>query len=62
MRIEDLRKIRFELDKARQKFVIPSPESGEEKDAYISRCISAIIDEYGQEQSAGICYGQWDNK
>jgi hypothetical protein len=46
----------------KEKFVIPSPESGEDKDAYISRCVSSIIDEYGQEQSLGICYSQWDNK
>ena len=47
---------------SKEDFVIPSPESGEEQDKYISRCISAIIDEYGQEQSAAICYAQWDKK
>ena len=41
---------------------IPSPDSGEEQDKYISRCISDIIDEYGQEQSSAICYAKWDEK
>jgi len=49
-------------NQSKQKFVIPTPESGEEEQTYISRCISSIIDEYGQEQSAGICYSQWKNK
>lgn len=43
-------------------FPIPSPESGEDQDKYISRCISKIIDEYGQEQAAAICYSQWEQK
>jgi hypothetical protein len=60
MRIEDLRKIRVELTK--EKFVIPSPDSGEDEQTYISRCISSIVDEYGQEQSSGICYSQWEKK
>lgn len=47
---------------SKEDFIIPTPESGEEQDKYISRCIAAIIDEYGQEQSAAICYGNWDKK
>jgi len=43
-------------------FPIPSPESGEEEDKYISRCVSSITDEYGQEQALGICYSTWENK
>jgi hypothetical protein len=43
-------------------FPIPSPESSEDEQAYISRCISNIIDEYGQEQSAAICYNRWENQ
>lgn len=43
-------------------FPIPSPSSNEEQDMYISRCISSIIDEYGQEQAAAICYAEWDKK
>ena len=60
MRIEDLRKIRVELTK--EKFVIPSPDSGEDEQTYISRCISSIVDEYGPEQASGICYSQWEKK
>lgn len=43
-------------------FPIPSPESDEQQDKYISRCISSIIDEYGQEQASAICYAKWDEK
>ena len=46
----------------KEDFVIPSPESGEEQDKYISRCISSIIDEYGQEQASGICYSTWRDR
>jgi hypothetical protein len=46
----------------KEEFVIPSPESGEEQDKYISRCVSSIIDEYGQEKGLGICYSQWENR
>jgi hypothetical protein len=73
MNIHDLQRIRVELSKqiepplvpalvVDEKFIIPVPESGEEEDKYISRCISSIIDEYGQEQASGICYSQWENK
>ena len=49
-------------EQSKEKFVIPSPGESETQDEYISRCISSIIDEYGQEQAAGICYGQWEQK
>jgi hypothetical protein len=49
-------------NQSKEKFVIPKPESGEEEDKYISRCVSSITDEYGQEQSLGICYSQWENR
>ena len=73
MDINQLRKIRVELQKeieppmvpalvVDEKFIIPVPESGEEQDKYISRCISSIIDEYGQEQALGICYSTWENR
>jgi hypothetical protein len=73
MDLNKLRQIRVELQKeiepplvptlvVDEKFVIPVPESGEEQDKYISRCVSSIIDEYGQEQSLGICYSQWEKK
>ena len=41
---------------------IPTPTSNESEKEFISRCIKAIYDEYGQEQSAGICYGTWRKK
>jgi hypothetical protein len=50
------------MEKVKEGFPIPSPESGEEQDKYISRCVSSIIDEYGQEQALGICYSQWENR
>ena len=49
-------------EQSKQKFVIPSPEGGEDEQTYISRCISSIVDEYGQEQALGICYSQWEKK
>lgn len=41
---------------------IPSREKNEDKDKFVSRCISEIIDEYGQEQAAAICYKAADEK
>jgi hypothetical protein len=49
-------------EQSKEKFVIPTPESGEDEQTYISRCIASIYDEYGPEQSKGICYSQWENK
>ena len=46
----------------KENFVIPSPESGEDQNTYISRCVSEIIGEYEQEQALGICYSQWEKK
>ena len=72
MNIQDLIRIRQELKKQveppmvpaliKDGFPIPSPEKGEEQDKYISRCVSSIIDEYGQEQASAICYGLWEKK
>lgn len=53
---------KVEQSKVKEGFVIPEPNEKESQEEYISRCISSIIDEYGQEQAAGICYGQWDKK
>ena len=52
----------IEAGKVKEGFPIPSPDSNEEEDKYISRCISSIVDEYGQEQASAICYSQWKNK
>lgn len=68
MKFEDIIKLKqnnFEIKlplQVEEKFVIPQPESGEAEDKYISRCISSIIDEYGDSQSAAICYAQWEKK
>jgi len=43
-------------------FVIPEPSGDEDEQTFVSRCIAAIYDEYGQEQSAAICYEKWSNK
>jgi hypothetical protein len=72
MNIQDLIRIRQELKKQveppmvpaliKDGFPIPSPEKGEDEQVYISRCVSSIIDEYGDSQSAAICYAQWEKK
>jgi hypothetical protein len=41
---------------------IPNPRSGEQEEEFISRCMAELYNEYGQEQSAGICYSQWEDK
>jgi hypothetical protein len=38
---------------------IPQPKSGETEEDFIGRCMSAIYDEYGQEQGSAICYSTW---
>ena len=35
---------------------IPKPNAEETESEFVSRCIGEIFDEYGQEQSAAICY------
>jgi hypothetical protein len=42
---------------------MPIPKvSGETEQEYVSKCIPAIIDEYGQEQAAAICYSTYRNE
>jgi len=38
---------------------IPTPSAGQTEEQYIGECIPAIIDEYGQEQAAAICYATY---
>lgn len=38
---------------------IPQVKDGQTEQEYVSECISAIYDEYGQEQSAAICYNTY---
>ena len=40
----------------------PSRRKDEDKDKFVSRCISEIIDEYGQEQASAICYTKSEEK
>lgn len=43
----------------KENFVIPVPDSGEQEDAYIGRCMSAIAGEYDtQDQALAVCYAQ----
>ena len=46
----------------REDFVIPEPESNEDQNTFISRCMGNIVPEYGTDVAAGICYSQWGNK
>ena len=48
-------------EQSKEKFVIPSPNSNEDEQSYISRCISDIGSEYDQEgQAYAVCKGKWD--
>ena len=38
---------------------IPKVKDSQTEQEYVSECISAIYDEYGQEQSAAICYNTY---
>jgi len=37
---------------------IPNRQAGEDRDEFISRCISQISDEYSTKQASAICYAQ----
>lgn len=41
---------------------IPKPQSDETEQEFIGRCVSAISDEYEDDQALAICYQQWGNK
>jgi hypothetical protein len=43
-------------------FPIPSPESGEDENTFISRCMKEIGGEYDQDQALGICYSKLRGK
>ena len=58
---ENIIKVKFGHIK-KEGFPIPSPE-GEDEAKYISRCISAIVDEYPAEgQAYAVCKAKWDEK
>ena len=44
---------------------MPTPEKGESKKDFISRCIPIVLDEgttTDESQAAAICYSKWANK
>ena len=44
---------------------IPTPKKDEEKEAFLSRCVSTLkkLDpDKSQDQVIAICYSQWENK
>jgi len=47
-----------EAKKVKEGFPIPSPESGEDENTFISRCMKEIGGEYDQDQALGICYSK----
>jgi len=48
---------------SKEAFVIPSPESGEDEQSYIGRCMKEIGSEYdSQEQALAVCYAQLEKK
>lgn len=48
---------------SKQEFVIPTPGSDESENDYISRCNSAIYNEFPDEaQRNAVCYAQWEKK
>ena len=54
--------IKEEQKKVKEGFPVPSPSGDEDENAFISRCMSEISGEYGQEQAAAICYNKWREK
>jgi hypothetical protein len=60
--LERIFKIKLDLSKVKEGFPIPSPDSGEDEQKYISRCISDISGEYQTDQAYAICKSKWDEK
>lgn len=61
--VEKLIRLRLETQNIKKEgFPIPSPETDEQEDKFISRCISSISDEYDTDQAYAICKGKWDEK
>ena len=48
----------LQAKKVKEGFPIPSPESGEDENSFISRCMKDIGGEYDQDQALGICYSK----
>ena len=41
---------------------IPIPSKNQEESDFISKCVSQVYDEYGEEQSVAVCYAAWDKE
>ena len=41
---------------------IPKPKPSENEDEFITRCITQLIGEYGEDQAYAICITQWEKK
>jgi len=54
--------IKEEMKVKKEGFPVPSPSKDEDESKFMSRCISAISDEYEQEQAVAICISQWQKK
>jgi hypothetical protein len=54
--------IKEKMGVVKEGFPVPSPSGDEDENKFISRCISELYDEYGQEQAAAICYSKWREK
>ena len=73
MNIQDLIRIRQELKKqveppmvpalaVDEKFIIPTPQNGEQQSDYIQRCMDKIGGEYDTpEQAVAVCHSIWDS-
>jgi hypothetical protein len=47
----------------KEEFVIPTPESGEDEQTYISRCNKELYNEFPDDaQRNAVCYAQWEKK
>lgn len=40
----------------------PTPRQGENRDDFVSRCVPAISDEYGNNQATAICISAWNDQ
>lgn len=59
---EKIIKVKFGTVK-KEGFPIPSPNSNEDEQKYISRCISEIASEYDAEgQAYAVCKAKWDEQ
>jgi hypothetical protein len=68
MNIDQLRKIRMEMNKTPylnidESFMIPQPTEGETQDEYVSRCMGVIGGEdKPQDQLVAMCIATYENK